>query len=38
MDLANPVDAKDFVITGHAYGYPPVTTIACIDGTHDPGW
>jgi len=34
LDLANPVDAQDLIITGHAYGYPPASTIACIFGTH----
>ena len=33
-DLANPADAQDLIITGHAYGYPPMTTVACIFGTH----
>jgi hypothetical protein len=33
--LANPADANDLIIAGHAYGYSPATTIACIDDTHD---
>lgn len=33
-DLANPHDARDLIITGHSYGYPPMTTLACIFGTH----
>jgi len=34
MDLANPRDAQALIITGHAYGYPPMTTVACLFGTH----
>ena len=44
IDLANPVDNIDnidnidVIITGHAYGYPPETTIACINDPHGPCW
>ena len=33
MELANPRD-RDLIITGHVYGCPPMTTVACINGTH----
>ena len=33
-DWGNPVTTQDFIITGHALGYPPLSTVAVIDGTH----
>jgi len=33
-DLANPRGTQELIIAGHAFGYPPSTSVACIFGTH----
>jgi hypothetical protein len=33
MNLANPRDDRNLIIMGHVYGYPPMTAVACINGT-----
>jgi len=32
-DWANPVTLQDCIITGHALGYPPMSTVSFINGT-----
>ena len=34
QELANPGSADDLVVSGYCFGYPTVTTAACIAGTH----
>lgn len=33
-DWANPTTTRDYIITGHALGYPPMSTVSVINGTN----